>query len=77
MPEVCENNEILSCADDAKMLKSRSQALFQLDVDSLVEWCSDNSMVLNATKYCVLSFGRHGSPDITTILGASVQCKTC
>ena len=73
IPEVCESNEILLCADDAKMLKSSSQALFQLDVDSLVEWCSDNSMVLNATKCCVLSIGRHGSPDITMILGASVQ----
>ena len=62
IPEVCENNEILLCADDAKMLKSSSHALFQLDVDSLVEWCSENSMVLNATKCCVLSIGRHGSP---------------
>ena len=70
---MCENNEILLCADDAKMLKSSSQALFQLDVDSLVEWCSDISMVLNATKCCVLSIGRHGNPDITMILGASVQ----
>ena len=73
IPEVCENNEILLCADDAKMLKSSSQPLFQLDVGSLVEWCSDNSMVLNATKCCVLSIGRHGSPDITMILGASGQ----
>ena len=73
IPEVCENNEILFCAADAKMLKSSSQALFQLDVDSLVEWCSDNSMVLNSTKCCVLSIGRHGSPDITMTLGASVQ----
>ena len=73
IPEMCENNEILLCADDAKMLKSSSQALFQLDVHSLVEWCSDNSMVLKATKCCVLSIGKHGSPDITMILGASVQ----
>ena len=73
IPEVCENNEILLSADDAKMLKSSSQALFQLDVDSLVEWCSDNSIVLKATKCCVLSIGRRGSPENTMILCASVQ----
>lgn len=76
LPLVIHNSLVLMYADDVKLFRSLKSpedcSLLQNDLNSLVNWCESNRMLLNLGKCKKISFNRGTALQTSYIIGDSV-----